>query len=59
VKVTADEQTYTPITARAANGLAGMVVLRVKLTGTLPSGLINIKATVNNVDSNTSKLPIK
>jgi len=59
VKVTVDGQTYTPITARAANGLAGMVVLRVKLTGTLPSGLINIKATVNNVDSNTSKLPIK
>ena len=59
VKVTVDGQPYTPITSRAANGLAGMVVLRVKLTGTLPSGLINIKATVNNVDSNTSKLPIK
>jgi uncharacterized protein (TIGR03437 family) len=59
VKVTVDGQTYTPITARAANGLAGMVVLRVKLTGTLPSGLININVTVNNVDSNTSKLPIQ
>ena len=59
VRVTVDGQTYTPITARAANGLAGMVVLRVRLTGTLPSGLINIKVTVNNVDSNTSKLPIR
>ncbi|MCU1339680.1 MAG: hypothetical protein JWO19_5261 [Bryobacterales bacterium] len=59
VKVTVDGQTYTPVTSRAANGLAGMVVLRVKLTGTLPSGLVNVKVTVNNVDSNTSKLPVK
>ena len=59
VTVTVDGQTYTPITARAANGLTGMVVLKVKLTGTLPSGLVNIKVRVNNVDSNTSKLPIK
>jgi len=59
VKVAVDGQTYTPVTARAANGLAGMVVLKVKLTGTLPSGLVNVKVTVNNVDSNTSKLPIK
>jgi uncharacterized protein (TIGR03437 family) len=58
VKVTVDGQTYN-VTARAANGLVGMVVLRVKLTGTLPSGLVTMKATVNNVDSNTSKLPIK
>ena len=59
VKVTVDGQTYTPVSARAANGLVGMVVLRVKLTGTLPSGLVNVKVTVNNVDSNTSKLPLK
>jgi uncharacterized protein (TIGR03437 family) len=59
VKVTVDGQTYTPLTARAANGFAGMVVLRVKLTGTLPSGLVNVKVTVNNVDSNTTKLPVK
>jgi len=36
-----------------------MVVVRVKLTGTLPSGMVNVKVTVNNVDSNTSKLPVK
>jgi uncharacterized protein (TIGR03437 family) len=59
VKVTVDGQTYTPVSARAANGFAGMVVLRVKLTGTLPSGLVNVKVTVNNVDSNTTKLPVK
>ncbi len=59
VTVTVDGQTYTPLSARAANGLTGMVVLKVKLTGTLPSGPVNIKVTVNNVDSNTSKLPIK
>jgi uncharacterized protein (TIGR03437 family) len=59
IQVTVDGQTYTPVSARAANGLAGMAVLRVKLTGALPSGLINIKVTVNNVDSNTSKLPVK
>jgi len=59
VKVTVDGQTYTPVSARAANGLTGMVVLRVKLTGTLPSGLVTMKVTVGNVDSNTSKLPMK
>lgn len=59
LKVTVDGQTYTPVSARAANGLAGMAVIRVKLTGTLPSGLVNIKVTVNNTDSNTSKLPVK
>ena len=59
VKVTVDGQSYTPVTARAANGLIGMVVLKVKLTGTLPSGVNNVKVTVNNVDSNTSKLPVK
>jgi hypothetical protein len=36
-----------------------MVVLRVKLTGTLPSGLVTMKVTVGNVDSNTTKLPVK
>ena len=59
VKVTVNGQTYTPVTSRAANGLTGMVVVKVKLTGTLPSGPNDIKVTVNNVDSNTSKLPIK
>jgi len=59
VTVSVDGQTYTPISARAANGFTGMVVLRVKLTGTLPSGLVNVKVTVNKVDSNTSKLPMK
>ena len=59
VKVTVDGQTYTPVSSRAANGLVGMVVLKVKLTGPLPSGLVDVKVTVNNVDSNTSKLPMK
>jgi uncharacterized protein (TIGR03437 family) len=59
IKVTADGQSYTPVSARAANGFAGMVVVRVKLTGPLPSGLINLKVTINNVDSNTTKLPMK
>jgi len=59
IKVTVDGQTYTPISARAANGLTGMVVLRVKLTGTLPSGLVTTKVTVGNVDSNTTKLSVK
>jgi uncharacterized protein (TIGR03437 family) len=59
IKVKVDGQTYTPVTARAANGSAGTVVLRVKLTGTLPSGLVDLTATVNNVNSNTVKLPIK
>jgi uncharacterized protein (TIGR03437 family) len=59
VKVTVDGQTYTPVSARAANGFAGMVVMKIKLTGTLPSGLVNFKVTVNNVDSNSSQLPIK
>jgi uncharacterized protein (TIGR03437 family) len=59
IKVKVDGQTYTPVSAKAANGSAGMVVLQVKLTGALPSGLVDLKATVNNVDSNTVKLPIK
>ena len=59
VTVTVGGQTYTPVSARAANGLIGMVVLKVKLTGTLPSGLLDLKVTVNNVDSNTSKLPVQ
>ena len=59
VKVTVGGQTYTPISSRAGNGLVGMVAVKVKLTGTLPSGLNDIKVTVNNVDSNNSKLPIK
>jgi uncharacterized protein (TIGR03437 family) len=59
VKVTVDGQTYTPVSARSANGVVGMSVIRVKLTAPLPSGLIDIKATVNNVDSNTAKLPVK
>jgi hypothetical protein len=33
--------------------------MRVKLTGSLPSGLIDLKATVGNEDSNTTKLPMK
>jgi hypothetical protein len=36
-----------------------MVVVRVKLTGTVPSGLIDMKVTVGNEDSNTTKLPVK
>ena len=36
-----------------------MVVLKVKLTGTLPSGLVDLKVTVGNVDSSTVKLPMK
>lgn len=59
VTVTVGGQTYTPVSSRAANGLVGMVVLKVKLTGQLPSGLMDVKVTVNNVDSNTSKLPIQ
>lgn len=59
VTVTIGGQTYTPVTARALNGFAGLVVLRVKLTGTLPSGLVDLKVTVNNVDSTTVKLPIQ
>jgi uncharacterized protein (TIGR03437 family) len=58
VKVTAGGQTYTPISAKAANGYAGMVAVQVKL-GTLPSGLNDLKVTVGTVDSNTVKLPIK
>ena len=58
ITVTAGRQTYTPVSAKAQNGFTGMVVLQVKL-GTLPSGLVDLKATVNNVDSNTVKLPIK
>lgn len=59
VTVTVDGKTYTPVSARAANGLIGMVVLKVKLAGTLPSGLVDVKVTVNHVDSNTSKLPMQ
>ena len=59
IKVTVDSQTYTPVSAKAANSSTGMVVVQVKLTGTLPSGLVSMKVTVNNVDSNTVQLPIK
>ena len=59
IQVKVDGQTYKPISAKAANGSAGVVALRVKLTGALPSGLVDLKATVNNVESNTVKLPIK
>jgi len=59
IKVKVDGQTYTPLSAKAENGDAGVVVVQVKLTGTLPSGLVDMKVTVNNVDSNTVKLPIK
>jgi uncharacterized protein (TIGR03437 family) len=59
VKVTADGQTYTPISSRAVNGSAGIVVVRVKLTGTLPSGPVNMKVTVGGVDSSTVTLPVK
>ena len=59
ITVTAGTQTYTPVTARAANSTAGLVVLQIKLTGTLPSGLVDLKVTVGNTDSNTVKLPIK
>jgi uncharacterized protein (TIGR03437 family) len=59
VKVKVDGQTYTPVSSKSANTLTGMVVVQVKLTGTLPSGLVDVTATVNNVNSNTVKLPIK
>ena len=59
ITVTIGGQTYTPVSARALNGFAGLVVLKVKLTGTLPSGLVDLKVTVNGVDSNTVKLPIQ
>ena len=59
VTVTVGDQTYTAISARAVNGLIGMVVIRFKLTNALPAGLIDIKATVGNEDSNTAKLPLK
>jgi uncharacterized protein (TIGR03437 family) len=59
IKVKVDGQIYTPVSAKAENGDAGVVVLQVTLTGTLPSGLVDLKATVNNVDSNTVKLPIQ
>jgi uncharacterized protein (TIGR03437 family) len=58
VTVTAGGQVYTPISAKAANGFAGLVAVQVKL-GTLPSGLVNLKVTVGTVDSNTVQLPIK
>jgi len=47
------------VSARAANGLIGVVVMRVKLTGALPSGLLDLKATIGNEDSNTTKLPVR
>jgi len=59
IKVKVDGQIYTPVSAKAENGDAGVVVVQVKLTGTLPSGLVDMKVTVNNVDSNTVQLPIK
>lgn len=59
VVITIGDRTYTPVSARAANGLLGTVVIRVKLTGTLPSGLVDLKATVGNQDSNTTKLPMR
>lgn len=59
VVITIGDRTYTPVSARAANGLLGTVVIRVKLTGSLPSGLIDLKATVGNQDSNTTKLPLR
>jgi len=59
VTFTIGQRTYTATSARAANGLIGVVVMRVKLTGSLPSGLTDIKATVGNEDSNTTKLPLK
>ncbi len=59
VTVTIGGQTYTPVSTRALNGFAGLVAVRVKLTGTLPSGLVDLKVTVNNVDSSTVKLPMQ
>jgi uncharacterized protein (TIGR03437 family) len=59
VTVTLGQLKYTPVSARAANGLIGMVVIRVKLTGSLPSGMIDLKVTVGGEDSNTVKLPVK
>ena len=59
VVVTVGDQTYTPLSARAANGLIGMVVIRIKLTGSLPAGLLDLKVTVGNEDSNTTKLPVR
>ena len=59
VTVTIGNQTYTPVSARAAAGLIGTVVVRVKLTGDIPAGLIDLKVTVGNQDSNTTKLPVK
>jgi len=59
VVLTIGDKAYAPISARAANGLLGTVVIRVKLTGSLPAGLIDLKATVGNVDSNTTKLPLR
>ena len=59
ITITVGEKTYTPVSARAAEGLIGVVVIRVKLTGSLPSGLIDLKVTSGNVESNLTKLPIK
>jgi len=59
VSFTVGGRTYTAVSARAANGLIGVVVMRVKLTGSLPSGLIDLKATVGSEDSNSTKLPVR
>jgi len=54
VVITISDRTYTPVSARAATGL-----IRVRLTGSLPSGLTDPKATVGNEDSNSTKLPFE
>jgi uncharacterized protein (TIGR03437 family) len=59
VTITVGEKTYTPISTRAAEGLLGVVVIRVKLSGSLPSGLVDLKVTSSTVESNLTKLPMK
>jgi len=59
VTVTVAGRALTPVSARAGNGLTGVVVVRVKLTGPLPGGPIDLKVTVGDVDSNTTTLPMK
>jgi uncharacterized protein (TIGR03437 family) len=59
VTVTVGGQTYTPVSARAANGLIGMVVVKFKLTTAVPAGLADLKVSVGGADSNTTKLPLK
>jgi uncharacterized protein (TIGR03437 family) len=59
VKLTVDGQTYTPVSSVAVSGSAGVVAVKVKLTGTLPSGPVNMKVTVGTVDSATVVLPVK